>query len=161
MRGNNYCVWLLLPVVLPVLRFTSATQQHISNVTCEFTFSNGNKPNFLLPEAGPNSPGDQQLNEDNLIIKSACEWKFVLTKNTVLRVRECVSCRYESCSPALYSVPVYNERLPPSLLTVRVFRACWSPLWLALPQSKKRTSTVRAVSDATVTKDVSLSARPG
>lgn len=35
---------------------------------CNFTFSLGDLPNFRLPEAGPNSPGDVQLNVGNNII---------------------------------------------------------------------------------------------
>lgn len=70
MRANK-CILLLLPAVSPV-PFTAALQ-YTSNVVCNITFSDGSQPNFLLPEAGPNSPGDQQLNEDNPLVEKS-EW---------------------------------------------------------------------------------------
>ena len=69
MKIANKYILLLLPAVSRVL-FTAAFQ-YTSDAVCGFTFSNGSKPYFLLPEAGPNSPGDQQLNEDNPIVE--CE----------------------------------------------------------------------------------------
>ncbi|CAN0093763.1 unnamed protein product, partial [Pylaiella littoralis] len=52
---------------LLLVSFASASQ-YTTTETCNFTFSLGDLPNFRLPEAGPNSPGDVQLNAGNGII---------------------------------------------------------------------------------------------
>ena len=52
------------------LLVSSATAYQFTNTSavCNFTFSLDDLPNFRLPEAGPNSPGDVQLNVGNDII---------------------------------------------------------------------------------------------
>lgn len=60
---KHCCVALvaLLPATVSASQFTTTD-------ACNFTFSDGEMPNFRLPEAGPNSPGDVQLNLGNNII---------------------------------------------------------------------------------------------
>eukprot|EP00903_Cladosiphon_okamuranus_P017428 g16052.t1 len=59
----------LASALLPLLLASSATaSQFTTSAACNFTFSQGDLPNFRLPEAGPNSPGDVQLNVGNDII---------------------------------------------------------------------------------------------
>lgn len=62
-------VGVLLLALTPLAPVASANV-YISSAACNFTFSNGDVPNFQLPEAGPNSPGDVQLNEGNPIVPS-------------------------------------------------------------------------------------------
>lgn len=63
------CVFRSLALAL-LLLVSSATASQFTNTSavCNFTFSLGDLPNFRLPEAGPNSPGDVQLNVGNNII---------------------------------------------------------------------------------------------
>lgn len=73
MRTKRALLLFMLHLATPPL-FASAFQ-YVSNATCNFTFSQGDVPNFQLPEAGPNSPGDVQLNEGNLIVTFEAESK--------------------------------------------------------------------------------------
>lgn len=59
---------LLLPALVPLTASLASATQFTSNDSCNFTFSLGELPEFRLPEAGPNSPGDVQLNVGNNII---------------------------------------------------------------------------------------------
>ena len=54
-------------VLAPLVCFTSA-YQYVTTEECEFTFNNGELPIFVVPEAGPNSPGDAHLNVGNNMI---------------------------------------------------------------------------------------------
>lgn len=63
-RGVQPALAVLLLLLVP---FASAFQ-YTTTDTCNFTFSLGELPNFRLPEAGPNNPGDVQLNMGNDII---------------------------------------------------------------------------------------------
>ncbi|CAM9948309.1 unnamed protein product [Ectocarpus sp. 6 AP-2014] len=55
-----------LVALLPTTAVSAS--QFTTTDACNFTFSDGQLPNFRLPEAGPNSPGDVQLNLGNNII---------------------------------------------------------------------------------------------
>lgn len=66
-RGVRLSLALAALLLLLLVPFTSAFQ-YTTTDTCNFTFSLGELPNFRLPEAGPNSPGDVQLNAGNDII---------------------------------------------------------------------------------------------
>ena len=54
-------------VLAPLMCLTSA-YQYVTTEECEFTFNNGELPSFVVPEAGPNSPGDVHLSVGNSII---------------------------------------------------------------------------------------------
>lgn len=61
---KNCCFALV--ALLPMTAVSAS--QFTTTDACNFTFSDGELPNFRLPEAGPNSPGDVQLNIGNSII---------------------------------------------------------------------------------------------
>lgn len=67
MTANREVRLSLAMAPLLLVSFASASQ-YTTTETCNFTFSLGDLPNFRLPEAGPNSPGDVQLNAGNGII---------------------------------------------------------------------------------------------
>ena len=51
----------------PLVCFAAA-HQYVTTEECEFTFNSGELPSFVVPEAGPNSPGDVHLNVGDDII---------------------------------------------------------------------------------------------
>ena len=54
-------------VLAPLVCITSS-YQYVTTKECDFTFNNGELPSFVVPKAGPNSPGDVQLNVGNNMI---------------------------------------------------------------------------------------------
>ncbi|CAN0003807.1 unnamed protein product, partial [Hapterophycus canaliculatus] len=59
---------LLLALALLLTASLVSASQFTTTDSCNFTFNLGELPQFTLPEAGPNSPGDVQLNVGNNII---------------------------------------------------------------------------------------------